>query len=103
MIGDSLLCDDGNFYPVKNILTISCRPIFFRLSNGYSFYFSSRMKLKTTEGFQTPQLWDVIDLGDGITPQIISCKLLDNVMFFCDILIDGNIVTPEGVVFKYSN
>lgn len=102
-IGDLLLCDDGKFYPVRNVLMISCYPIYFRFSNGYAFYFSNRMKLKTLEGFQTPQLWDVVDLGEDTTPQIVSCKLLDNLMFFCDILIDGNIVTPEGLIFKYSN
>jgi len=102
-VGDRILCEDGNYYPVKNILVISDYPTFCRFSNGLNFYIPKRMLLKTTKGFKHPELWDIIEINKELTPQIISLKNIDRIKFFYDILIDGNIVTPEGIIFKYQS
>jgi hypothetical protein len=102
-VGDLVLCDDGLFYPIKNLMVVSCYPTFYRLSNGYSFYTSPRMLVKTTEGFKQLELWDTIELNSQLTPQIVTVKKIDKIMFFRDILIDGNMLTVEGIVFKYSS
>lgn len=102
-IGDKILCEDGKFYPIKSIMIISCYPIFYRLSNGFNFYASPRMVFKTTEGFKNLELWDVIKIDKNLTPQVVNIKNIDRIMFFRDILIDGNMVTTEGIVFKYMN
>lgn len=102
-IGDKILCEDGVFYPVKNIFMISEYPTFCRLSNGYILYLPKRMMLKTSTGFKHPELWDVIEITKELTPQVTTIKNLDRIMFFHDILIDGNMITPEGIVFKYGN
>lgn len=100
-IGDSILCEDGNYYPVKNILITASYSTFCRLSNGLAMYIPKRMALKTTKGFKHPELWDVIEINKTLTPQIISLKKIDRIMFFHDILIDGNMVTSEGIIFNY--
>lgn len=102
-VGDRVLCDCGQFYPIKNIVTISCYPSFCRLSNGFNFYVPKRMKIKTKTGFKQLELWDIVEINKDLTPQVISFKNIDRLMFFHDILIDGNMITPEGIVFKYSN
>ena len=101
-VGDVVLCDDGTFKPIKNILVISSYPDFIRFSDGCSYYISHRMKIKTLTGFKNPQLWDIVELSGGYTPQIVGIKKIENVMFFRDILIDGNPITPDGLVFQYS-
>jgi hypothetical protein len=100
---DKVLCDDGEFKEVKSVVVVSSYPTFIRLSNGLSYYIPARMQIKTTSGFKTPELWDVIELNKDLTPQIINVRKLDRIMFFRDILIDGNIVTAEGLVFRYSD
>jgi len=102
-IGDMVLCDDDKFHEVKNIFVVSSYPLFCRLSNGWSYYFPERMQIKTIHGFKKPELWDILDIGRDVTPQIINIRNIEKVMMFYDILIDGNIVTPEGTVFKYSS
>lgn len=103
VIGELILCEDGQYYPIKNILITSCYPIFARLSNGISFYASIRMNIKTNKGFKTPELWDVIEISKDLTPQIVNLRNIDRIMFFHDILVDGNIITPDGLVFSYKS
>ena len=104
-VGDRVLCEDGLYYPVLNVFVVSSYPLFCRLANGFTYYVSERMMLKTIHGFKKPELWDILELGLGkkLTPQIVAVKNIEKVMFFHDILIDGNMVTPEGVVFKYAS
>ncbi len=100
-VGDNVLCDSGEFLPVRNIVYISCKPTFCRVSNNLSLYLSDRMQLKTTNGFKHPELWDILPISEELTPMLITVKILDRVMIFRDILIDGNMVTVDGIVFRY--
>lgn len=103
-VGEFILCEDGEYYPIRSILVTACYPIFCRLSNGLTFYVPKRMLIKTVTGFKTPELWDILELNDKeITPQIVNIRNIEKIMFFHDILIDGNIVTADGFVFKYSS
>ena len=36
-------------------------------------------------------------------PMFIYVNTLDKIAIFRDILIDGNMVTPDGIVFRYSD
>lgn len=103
VIGDLVLCEGNVYLPVKSIFMISCAPSFIRTSNNLFFYIPSRLKLKTTTGFKSPELWDILQIEDSITPMITTLKVIDRVMFFYDILVDGNIVSPEGLIFKYAD
>lgn len=102
-VGDLLLCEGKIYYPIKNIVMISDYPIYFRTSNGLSGHLSKRMKIKTEKGFKTPEIWDVLQLNDTVTPMITSVKLGDSIGFFYDILIEGNIVSSDGIIFRYSD
>jgi hypothetical protein len=84
-------------------VVISSYPTFIRLSNGTSYYIPERVRLKTSKGFKAPELWDVLEYNSDLTPQVINIRKIDRVMFFRDILIDGNMVAVEGLVFKYSD
>lgn len=103
VVGDLVLCEDGVYLPVKSIFMISCKPKFIRTSNNLFFYIPERIKIKTSTGFKSPELWDVLDINDAITPMITTLKIIDRVMFFYDILVEGNIVSPEGLIFKYAD
>ena len=102
-IGDLILCEGDIYLPVKSIMIVSCNPIYYRTSNNLTFHISTRTKIKTLEGFKLPELWDSLDISQDLTPAITTCTKLDRIMFFYDILIDGNIKSPEGIVFKYSD
>jgi hypothetical protein len=102
-VSDKIICDDGELREIKNIVVISSYPTFIRFSNGMAYYIPERMKIKTTKGFKSPELWDVIEISKDLAPQIVNVRKLDRVMFFRDILVDGNMVTAEGLVFKYSD
>ena len=103
-VGDFILCDDSVYRPIKSILVTTGECYFFRLSNNTCFHLGSRAKIKTEKGFKHPELWDTIKLlGSEITPSIISISVSKNILFFHDILIDGNIVSPEGIVFRYGD
>jgi|688.fasta_scaffold437730_2 hypothetical protein len=102
-VGDLLLCEGGVYFPVKSIMIVSCYPMYYRASNNITFHMSTRTKIRTTDGFKIPELWDNIFVTEELTPTITTCTLLDRIMFFHDILIDGNLQSPEGIVFKYSD
>jgi len=102
-VGDLILCEGDIYLPVKSIVVISDTPIYCRASNNLTFHISTRTRIKTLEGFKIPELWDHIFINEDLTPVITTCTLIDRVMFFYDILIDGNIKSPEGIVFKYSD
>lgn len=101
-IGEFIKCEDGEFYPVKNLLTTCGESIFYRLSNNCGFYLPPRLTVKTSFGFKVPELWDeVFLLEEETTPQVVQKTLISRIMFFNDILIEGNMVTPEGIVLKF--
>ena len=101
VVGDLLKCEDGEFYPVKNVLTTSGNPFFYRLSNNVSFYLPVRATIKTVKEFKVPELWDEICVNSEVIPQIVQKTFINRIAFFNDILIEGNMVTPEGIVFKF--
>lgn len=102
-IGDMLLCEGNVFMPVKNVIVISGYPTFFRTSNNLAFHLSPRIQLKTEKGFKSPELWDVLLINENLTPMLTTVNLIERTTFFYDILIDGNIVSPDGIIFRYSN
>jgi hypothetical protein len=99
---DLILCEGGIYLPIKNIVMISGYPTFFRTSNNLSFHISKRIQLKTDKGFKCPELWDTLIFDGTVTPMVTTVKLIERTTFFYDILIDGNIVSPEGIIFRYS-
>jgi hypothetical protein len=102
-VGDLVLCDNGEYMPIKSIVYISCRPKFCIMSNNKRFTISSRLQIKTVNGFKSPELWDIIDISEEFMPMFTYVNTLDKILIFRDILIDGNMVTPEGIVFRYSD
>lgn len=102
-IGDELLCEGGVYLPVKSKLLVATRGIYYRLSNGFSFHIYDRIKIKTTLGFKLPELWDIIPITREFEPSITTCQTSQKDIIFYDLLIDGNIISPEGIVFKYGD
>jgi hypothetical protein len=100
-VGDMVLCDNGEYMPIKSIVYISCYPKFCATSDNKRFTLSSRVQIKTATGFKSPELWDIIPITDEFMPMFTYVNKLDKVSIFRDILIDGNMVTPEGIVFRY--
>jgi hypothetical protein len=101
-VGELILCEGGQYLPVKSIMVISGNPILIRTSDNSQFHVTKRMVLKTDKGFKYPELWDTLIINQDITPMIVHLKIVDRIEFFYDILVDGNIVTPHGVIFRYS-
>lgn len=102
-VGDLILCEGDVYLPIKSIVIVSCNPIYYRTSSNLTFHMSSRTRIKTVEGFKIPELWDHILITEDLTPVVTTCNIIDRIMFFHDILIDGDIKSPEGIVFKYSD
>ena len=101
VVGDEVFCDNGLYMPVKNIYYISSNPIYCKTSDNKIMYFSNRMQVKTVKGFKVPELWDILPIRDDFTPMIVYANTIDRVAIFRDILIDGNMVTVDGVIFRY--
>ena len=101
VVGDLLLCEDGNYMPVKNKMIIACKGFYYRLSNGTGFHISPRTTVKTTKGFIIPELWDSIEISKNLLPIVTTHQITENNIMFYDILIDGNIVSPEGIIFRF--
>ena len=101
VVGELLLCDDGHYYPVRNKLLVIATGVFCRLSNGCSFHVYDRIKIKTSKGFKCPELWDVIPVSKDLEPVVATCQISLKKILFYDILIDGNTISPEGIVFMY--
>jgi hypothetical protein len=102
-IGDYLLCDDGHYKPVRSKLLLATHGIFYRLSNGVEFHIYSRVKVKTKNGFKLPELWDEIPISKREIPLVVLQEESQKIMIICDILIDGNIVSSEGIVIKFGD
>jgi hypothetical protein len=102
--GDFILCEDGIYHPIKSIVVTSGVCNYYRLSNRVTFHLGTRGRVSTTKGLKLPEMWDTLILkGSDITPMIIDVKVSKKIIFFHDILIDVNIVSPEGIVFKYGD
>jgi hypothetical protein len=54
-------------------------------------------------GFKLPELWDIIPITREFEPSITTCQISQKDIIFYDLLIDGNIISPEGIVFKYGD
>lgn len=102
-IGDFVLCEGDVYLPVKSVLVTFEYPIFIRTSVNVSYRLSKRVQLKTERGFKFPELWDTLITTDKITPMITHVYFIDKLSFVYDILIDGNMVSLEGFIFRYSN
>lgn len=100
-IGTEVLCEDRNFYPVKNIAVIAHNGYFVKISTAFAFHVSPRTKIKTQSGFKFPEIYDTILIDKKLTPSIIQVSDSENVKFFYDIFIDGNMISPEGIVFRF--
>lgn len=100
-IGDLVKCDTGDFLPVKSVLFTRKRCDFIRFSNGVGFYINNRTKLKSTNGFKYPEVYDDILISEDLIPCVTDIKRTKTPRLLCDILIDGNMVTPEGFVFRF--
>lgn len=102
-VGDEVLCEDGKYYPVKSIAVFAIKPDIIRLTNFTWFYAIPRLQVKTTKGFKYPARYDVIPIDENLKPMVFSVRYTDNVRFCYDILIDGNMVSRDGIVFKFSS
>lgn len=100
-VGDLLLCDDGIFRPVKSILITCEHGTSFRLSNNLQFTVPKRFRIKTDKGFKYPEMWDCVPLQENLKPIVTNIKTPLYFHFLYDILIDGNLISPEGVIFKF--
>jgi hypothetical protein len=102
-VGDMVLCDSGEYSPIKSIVYISCRPKFCVTSDNKRFTISQRLQVKTVNGFKSPELWDILPISEEFMPMFTYVNTLDKVAIFRDILVDGNMVTVDGIVFRYSD
>jgi hypothetical protein len=102
-VGELVLCEDTLFHPVKSIVVLSMNGEFARLSNGVSFSFHNRFRIKTSKGFKYPELYDVLPISKKLTPIITSVKPRMEIRFFYDIMVEGNLISPEKVVFRFGD
>lgn len=102
-VGDMVWCDSEQFLPVKSILVSCDYATYMRLSNGVGFDMSNRTTLKTSTGFKYPDLYDEIPISDTLVPRVIHQAKTETLRFLYDILIAGNMVSPEGIVFKFGD
>jgi hypothetical protein len=100
-VGDEILCDDKIFRPVKSKLLVATYGIFYRLSNGVEFHIYDRIRIKTPTGFALPKLWESVYIDKKTEPMVVLCEPTQNIIVMCDILIEGNIISPDGIVIKY--
>lgn len=102
-VGDMILCDNGEYCSVRSIMYISCHPKFCITSDNKRFTVSERVQFKTAKGFKSPELWDILPISEDFMPMFTHVNTLDKVAIFRDILIDGNMITVDGIVFRYSD
>lgn len=100
-VGDEILCDDKIFRPVKSKLLVATYGIFYRLSNGLEFHIYDRILIKTPKGFCLPKLWDSVYIDKKNEPMVVRCENTQNIIIIYDILVDGNILSPDGIIIKY--
>jgi hypothetical protein len=101
--GELLLCEDGKFYPVKSVLITGDYGKSIRTSNNIQITIPDRFRIKTDKGFKYPELWDTIPINEDLTPMITNIRTPLDICLLYDILIEGNMVSPDGIVFRFSN
>lgn len=102
-IGDLIKCEGDVFLPVKSILVIFCYGHSIHLSNRTKFTASPNLRIKTTEGIKIPEVGDIIRISKKLTPQVIKCVKSKRFKLFYDILIDGNIISPDGIIYRFGD
>jgi len=102
-IGTEVLCEDKVYRPVKNIAVLAHNGYFVKISSAFAFHISPRTKLKTLTGFKFPEIYDTLPIDKKFTPSVIQVSDSQDVKFFYDIFIDGNMISPEGIVFRFSD
>jgi hypothetical protein len=101
-VGDLVMCTEG-YKPVKSKFLITAVALFYKLSNGIEFHSYERILIKTTKGFKVPELWDTVYIDHNLQPLVVYKEFSQTVMVLCDILVDGSVISPEGIVMKYGN
>lgn len=102
-VGDHVWCDSQNYLPIKSIVVVVEQATQIRLSTGESYHFSTRARVLTSIGFKFPELYDEIPISPKLIPQVIRSAITTQLCFLYDILIDGNMVSPEGITFKFGD
>lgn len=102
-VGELVLCEGEIFLPVKSIMVIAETGDYVRTSNGVSFNSHSRLRIKTDKGFKYPELWDVMPVSKKLTPIITSVRPRPDVRFFYDIMVEGNLISPENIIFRFGD
>lgn len=102
-IGTNVLCEDGNAYPVRNIAVIAHTGYYIKISSAFSFHIPPRLKIKTQNGFKFPDVYDIIPISKDFSPSVIQVSESMDIKFYYDILIDGNMISPEGIIFTFSD
>ena len=102
-VGDMVWCDSEQFLPVRSRAVTFDYSHFIRLSNAIVCDISTRTRLKTKDGFKYPSVYDEILITDNLIPLVVGIDKTPARRFLYDILIDGNMVSPEGVVFKFGD
>jgi hypothetical protein len=107
-VGSLVLCDIGEYLPVKSIAVTVDFATYIRLSDAVGFDVSSRTKVlvllpDATPVFKFPELYDVLPTSIKYQPQIVQSAKTKTIRFLYDILIDGNMISPEGVIFKFGD
>jgi len=102
-VGDLVKCEGNVFLSVKSILVVFCYGYCVQLSNKVRFSASPNLRIKTTQGMKVPEVGDVIYLSKTLTPQITRFTKYEGFKFFYDILIDGNIISPDGIIYRFGD
>lgn len=102
-VGELVLCEGNVFLPVKSIMVIAETGDYVRLSNNVGFNSHSRLRIKTDKGFKYPELWDLLPISKNLTPIVVSVNPRPDIRFFYDIMIEGNLISPDNVVFRFGD
>lgn len=102
-IGDFLLCDDGIYRPVKSILLTYEYGNYIRTADNFNFHITKRVKIKTSKGFKFLEKWDLIEVDKNFTPLVVEVNNSLSILLYYDILIEGNLISPEGIIFRFEN
>jgi hypothetical protein len=106
-VGSLVMCDIGEYLPVKSIAVTVDFATYIRLSNAVGFDVNQRTQILTsTENmreFKFPELYDELPISTNFIPKVVQSAKTKTIRFLYDILIDGNMVSPEGVIFKFGD
>jgi hypothetical protein len=102
-VGDLILCENSTYNPIRSIsvTTGPVRRIYF--SNGISMPSYGRMRVLTTTGFKVLEIEDIVFIAKNNVPFVTKADLDFSVHFLYDILIDGNMITTDGIIFRFGD